>query len=309
MEIKLSKKIIDILACPYCGNPLKIADNQAICTVCQDKYTTSNKGQIDFRLRRGKTVQLQFEVGTNLLPEKGFDFKVLNKNPFPEVDYTNFKVPSHLNNELLSYFPKAKGQECIMLDLGCGTTVHKGVCEHAGFEYVGLDYDNSSDAYILGDGHALPFKDNSFDFILSIAVLEHIQNPFIMMKEVYRVLKPEGKLIGTVAFMEPFHGNSFYHHSHLGVFNSLSSSGFEIEKVAPSATWSVLKAQAIMGLFPRLSRSLAHLLVLPLYLLHRIWWKLGSYFSNSYRSSEKYRILYSTGSFSFIATKGEGKKQ
>lgn len=311
MEIKKmrnnpSKQIWDTLACPFCGNSLSKIGKGAKCLECGEEYVCSNEGQLDLRLRRKKSVQLQFELGTNLLPEKGFGFKTLQKDTSSQVDFTKIKVPWHLSEELMSYFPKAKGNNSIMLDLGCGSTVHKEVCEHAGFEYVGLDY-NSPGALILGDAHALPFKDNSFEFILSIAVLEHIRYPFVMMKEAYRVLKPSGKFIGTVAFLEPFHSDSFYHHTHLGTFNSLKFAGFDIEHVAPHADWSVLIAQASMSLFPKLPRPISKSLVLPLYLLHRIWWKLGYLITHSNKASEKHRILYTTGAFSFIANKGDDK--
>lgn len=306
MRNNLSKRIWDILACPYCGKSLLMINNGAKCPNCHEEYVYSNGGQLDLRLRRKKLYPLQFELGTNLLPERGFDFKVLKKTPFPQVDFTKIKVPWHLTEELMSYFPTAKGNNSIMLDLGCGSTVHREVCEHAGFEYVGLDYD-SSDAQILGDAHAIPFRDNSFEFILSIAVLEHIRYPFVMMKETYRVLKPGGKFIGTVAFLEPFHDDSFYHHTHLGTYNSLKSAAFEIEHIAPSADWSVLIAQANMSLFPKLPRLFSKSLVLPLHLLHRIWWKLGYLVTHSDKVSEKYRILHTTGVFSFIATKGVEK--
>jgi SAM-dependent methyltransferase len=187
-----------------------------------------------------------------------------------------------------------------MLDLGCGNTVHRAACEHAGFEYVGLDYDSAA-APILGDAHALPFRSESFEFVLSVAVLEHLRFPFVMMREVYRVLQPRGVFIGTVAFLEPFHGDSFYHHTHLGTYNSLREGGFRIQHICPSDTWSVLTAQANMGLFPRMPHLLSRSLVMPVQMMHRIWWRLGSLVSA--KSSEKARITSTTGSFTFIAHK------
>ena len=41
----------------------------------------------------------------------------------------------------------------------------------------------------------LPFQDQSFDCALLDNVLEHIQNPESLLKEVYRVLRPSGKLL------------------------------------------------------------------------------------------------------------------
>lgn len=306
MRNNLSKRIWDILACPYCGNFLSKIDNGAICHDCHEEFGYSYKGQLDLRLRKEKSYGLQFELGTNLPPGKNFDFKILEKNPSPQLDFANIQVPKRLYENLMSYFPRAKENDSIMLDLGCGNAIHREVCEHAGFEYVGLDHD-LPDALVLGDAHALPFKESSVEFILSIAVLEHIRYPFVMIKEAYRVLKPGGKFIGTVAFLETFHMDSFYHFTHLGILNLLKFAGFDIEYIAPHADWPLLIAQATNSLFPTAPRRIARCLVLPLHLLHRIWWKCGHLIKHSYKSSEKYRILSTTGAFTFIASKGEAK--
>ena len=163
-----------------------------------------------------------------------------------------------------------------------------------------MDYE-SDKASILGDAHSLPFKDESFEFVLSIAVLEHVRFPFVMMREVFRVLRPGGVFIGTVAFLEPFHRDSFYHHTHLGVYNSLKEGGFKIEKISPSDKWTVLVAQASMILFPKMPLFLSKLLVMPIQFIHKCWWKLGSIFSE--KASELTRINSTTGAFTFIARK------
>jgi len=44
---------------------------------------------------------------------------------------------------------------------------------------------------------SLPFKDNSFDMVTLIAVIEHLDHPEYIISEVHRVLKPGGSLILT----------------------------------------------------------------------------------------------------------------
>ena len=41
----------------------------------------------------------------------------------------------------------------------------------------------------------LPFKSNTFDFILSSEVIEHLKNTDHFLSEIYRVLKPNGKFL------------------------------------------------------------------------------------------------------------------
>ena len=187
-----------------------------------------------------------------------------------------------------------------VLDLGCGAGIHKEVCEHAGFEWVGIDYD-SKQAGLLGDAHALPFKSNSFEFILCITVLQYMRYPFVAMREISRVLQPQGKLIGTVAFLEPFNGIGFYNSTHLGITNLLQYGDFKIDKISPTRNWSGLIALASMGLFPKMPRPIAKSLVFPLEQLHKFWWQVGDLVTRKNR--ENMRLRNFAGSFTFIASK------
>lgn len=288
----------DAFRCPNCREPLQDSGQGYVCNNCNSHYGYTDSGSLDLRLSQEKTVPHEFKLGAPL--NSDIDFGLLPFCPAPEIDYSSFSAPHHLSKEILSHFPKAKSDTSMVLDIGCGDTVHRQVCEYAGYKYVGLDYCNDK-APILGDAHALPFADESFDFLLSIAVLEHIRYPFVMMKEAYRVLKPGGKFIGTVAFLEPFHGDSYYHHTHLGVYNSLQEGGFKVIYLCPNDKWSVLIAQANMALFPRMPKQISKAIVFPLHLGHKLWWKLGDLFSG--QSLDEDRMVKTTGSFTFIAQK------
>jgi len=55
------------------------------------------------------------------------------------------------------------------------------------------------------DMQNLPFKNGTFDFVLSDQVIEHLQNPHQAVNESYRVLKKGGVAIHTTCFMLPIH--------------------------------------------------------------------------------------------------------
>ena len=188
-----------------------------------------------------------------------------------------------------------------MLDVGCGEAVHKEACTHAGFEWVGMDY-SARRAPMLADAHSIPFEDETFEFVLCVTVLQYVQFPFVAVREAFRVLKPGGLLIGTVAFLEPSHGTSFYHPSHVGTYNLLQDAGFTIHKISPFRDWPALKALASMGLFFRMPRPIAQAVVAPLQLFHTLWWRLGSLLTGA--DLERDRLNHFAGSFSFIASKG-----
>lgn len=90
-----------------------------------------------------------------------------------------------------------------VLENGCGVGMYmEHLTPHAGL-VVGLEYDleRAGKAYlrstnILGAaGEALPFRDESFDVILSHEVLEHVQDDCSAVAEMVRVARPGGRMI------------------------------------------------------------------------------------------------------------------
>ena len=295
-----SEQFWRILACPFCGTHLQRRDDGAWCDGCAATYRATDTGALDLRLPRQKKCELDFQLGDDLPAEDGVSFEPLSVNPRPEVDYTGIAVPFHLSPRLLSHIPRARSRSSLMLDLGCGSAIHREVMERAGYRYAGLDYDDAQ-APLLGDAHALPFENGSFDLVLSIAVLEHIRYPFIAMREAARVLRPGGKLIGTVAFLEPFHLDSYYHHSHLGTLNTLRYAGFEVHQIAPDPHWTGTRAQAFMENFHRMPRRLVSAVIAPTEVARKLWWRARKLKNPRVDTSKQVRNT--TGAFTFIASK------
>ena len=293
-----TKTLWGILACPQCGHSLSRSDAGALCGSCGAEYGRAASGQLDLQPKGNKRYRFEFQLPPPCA-ERRVRFEQLRENPAPEVDFRDCPVPERLTTELLSYFPRAKSRDSIVLDLGCGSGTHRVACERAGFEYLGIDLDSPA-ATLLADAHALPLRDNSVEFVLSVAVLQYSPLPFVMTREVCRVLKPGGWFIGTVAFLEPFH-DTYYHHTHLGTANVLRQGGLAVHRVAPSDEWSVLVAQARMALFPRMPTPVSAALVWPLGALHKLWWRAGSLLTS--QADETIRIRNTTGSFTFLASK------
>ena len=64
---------------------------------------------------------------------------------------------------------------------------------------------------IVGDIHQMPFEENSLEAIICLAVLEHVRNPLKAMDEMYRTLRPGGKLLLYVPFL-------YYYHAYPGYY-------------------------------------------------------------------------------------------
>jgi len=71
-------------------------------------------------------------------------------------------------------------------------------------EWANLRWDGGVMRFELGDAHALNFPDASFDAVFALEVLEHVENPSLVLAEVQRVLRPSGYavfLVPTESFL------------------------------------------------------------------------------------------------------------
>lgn len=125
-----------------------------------------------------------------------------NNVSFPIKGRTNdFSLPAKNILELLA-------EHELGLDLGSGdrTALSNNIIN---FEYAPLQCAN-----VIGNAHKLPFKSNTFDLILSQAVLEHVEDPIQVGREIQRILKPGGVVYVEVAFLHPLHAVPFHYFNH-----------------------------------------------------------------------------------------------
>jgi len=100
----------------------------------------------------------------------------------------------------------------LVLEVGCGRGSISSYFADNGFDVFLLDYSeivliNAKDifnnnhhkgSFICGDALSLPLKDNQFDIVVSIGLLEHFIDIKRLIKEQIRILKPEGLFLGYI---------------------------------------------------------------------------------------------------------------
>jgi len=117
--------------------------------------------------------------------------------------YPNYysKLYQHIRREVIGNLTGIR-----VLELGCGSGWLAREMQKSGFKVVAFDYsekslkesqfiyasENLDISLIRGDGRDLPFKDNSFDSVSMLGVLEHIVPPEASLKEIYRVMNKGG---------------------------------------------------------------------------------------------------------------------
>jgi len=113
-------------------------------------------------------------------------------NPYPK------KLAKHI---VTNYFVSNGTPNQKLLDVGCSSgTWLNCFRQMAQFDLHGIDLrDEHVDNIVFKpcdlEKERIPFDDNTFDFIFSKSVIEHVFNTDNFISEVYRVLKPGGVVV------------------------------------------------------------------------------------------------------------------
>lgn len=93
---------------------------------------------------------------------------------------------------------KYLNKKMIVLDAGCGRTFkYRDKLQDKVDKIIGIDLVkfNCSEDVLNGSLYQIPFKNKSFDLIISKSVLEHLENPTLAFKEFNRILRKHGLVI------------------------------------------------------------------------------------------------------------------
>ncbi len=112
------------------------------------------------------------------------------------------------------------------LDLGCGTGRHSAVIQGKGYKWLGLDRSNSSVLNLQSDGTAIPLQSGTMAAVVAWQVFEYLEHPEKAIAEAARVLEAGGVFCGSVSFLEPVHGRTYFNISPLILEKLLAEHGF-----------------------------------------------------------------------------------
>lgn len=124
-------------------------------------------------------------------------------------------IPQKLRQNYVRYLSRAEQKPLRLLDVGCGNGNFLRVAAMLGMECYGQDFDagavesakrklGDSCRFWSGDLASSPWSDGYFDCIVLNHVIEHVDTPRDLLKQVGRLLKTDGQLIVTTPNSDGF---------------------------------------------------------------------------------------------------------
>jgi SAM-dependent methyltransferase len=118
----------------------------------------------------------------------------------------------------------------VLLDVGCGERPFETYRTSRVSQWIGVDVPSNPRADIHAFAHDIPVESETADTVLCTEVLEHVPDPSATIRELFRVLKPGGRLILTVPQYWPIHEEpyDYFRYTSFGLKRLLEEAGFEI---------------------------------------------------------------------------------
>lgn len=155
-----------------------------------------------------------------------------------------------------------------VLDFGCGDgrsiDLFRRVLPQT--DWTGVDIEASPEVasrrrqdgrFVTYDGYELPFPDRSFPLVYSHQVLEHVRKPELALREIARVLEPDGLFIGQTSQFEPYHSYSLWNFTVYGFKRIVEDAGMQLAELRPGIDGFTLMRRTYEGRPPEMSKYFA----------------------------------------------------
>jgi uncharacterized protein YbaR (Trm112 family) len=185
---------VELLACPACGAGLRLLGACLCCQGCAQQYavldgipllmTPGDRRRFGGTLAERAGAAMRGRYAERASRRLAARLKRALRPPLPLVH--NPAEPS---------LPCPPGSHNLWIGGGGRLT--------AGF--FNLDVDAFPGVDLVANAERLPFQAGSLDAVECDAVLEHVEQPLAVGREIFRVLKPGGWLHAVVPFCHPYH--------------------------------------------------------------------------------------------------------
>ncbi len=188
--------LLDLLACPDCRTALREAGATLTCSGCGRSFAVVEgvPQLLPAALAAGASVDPAWRTWAGAL-DRLLEWRRRTWNG-GETSRSYQQAVHGVHAEFAAHCRLAQMRGAI-LDVGCGSADIAAALA-PGCRYVGVDPlplpTAAGPAMVRGVGERLPFRDASFDLVLTLETLDHCQSPTGMVADVLRVLKPGGAL-------------------------------------------------------------------------------------------------------------------
>lgn len=192
------EEMLPLLKCPYCGNlDLRLKTKRLLCYRCKKTYEIVDG--------------IPIFLNINYLNKQECDQKQWFENHYSKFSKKNYKLENwRLSILKRIFFSVSSRKISSYLDIGCGATGYTVIEAAKQNNWLSVGVDISLEAMIKAKGLAekqkvgdktafvvcsaenLPFKDNIFDFVSAISVLEHLENDQKVVQNIHGILKRKG---------------------------------------------------------------------------------------------------------------------
>lgn len=201
----IKERILKNLVCLDCHNKLNLDSQNLVCSGCNKVYKIIGD---KLYFLDNKTEILNRE-SSDIIVNK---LKILFKK-YPRLFFILYYAfgASFVGKSAKKVIKNIESDKLI-INLGSGIKkINNNV--------VNIDFYPFNNVDIVSDISRLPFDNNSVDVVINEFVLEHVKNPKKIVKEIYRVLKPNGLIYLAAPFVASFHSspNDYYRWSKQGL--------------------------------------------------------------------------------------------
>ncbi|MEG4483661.1 class I SAM-dependent methyltransferase [Microcoleus sp. D2_18a_B4] len=155
-------------------------------------------------------------------------------------DYPHQVTAEWMVRRVLAQLPA----KSVIVDVGCGAGNSVDFFKELLAESTWIDVDiaespevqqrKRSDAIFMEfDGINIPMPSDSIDLVFSRQVLEHVRYPEALLKDMARVLKRGGYLVGSTSHLEPYHYFQFWNFTPYGFKEIVQEAGLTLKEILP----------------------------------------------------------------------------